>query len=375
MKQNFLLTGLLLLLAATLHGQVKIGDNPQTIDPASLLELESTNRVFVINRMTGAQMTAITPSPGALVYNTDEDCLFYFDGAAWINICEALRLNFTAEAIVNSAPTIVITAIGDSLNFEVGEIRSENVVDFSLGSQDIQNNAINADKIAPDAVGTDELQDNAVTDAQIDYTQVTISNLLYDNTASGLLAGNVQAALDELAASAGTVSMVDNGDGSYIFTDASGNTTTISDTSLSTLVDNLDGTYTYTDESGATQVLDTRAASNPYDNTTSGLAATDVQAALDEINGLTNTVSLTDNADGTYTFTDASGNTTTISDTSLSTLVDNLDGTYTYTDESGATQVLDTRAASNPYDNTTSGLAATDVQAAIDEVEARVDVN
>ncbi len=351
------------------------------------------------------------------------------------------------------------------------------------------------------------------------------------------------------------MSLVDNLDGTYDFTDAAGNTTTISDTSISTLVDNADGTYTYTDETGATQLIDTNASSNPYDNTTSGLTATDVQAALDELaagstddqnisgSGLAGTdltigiengtsevvdlsslvesviagtgaisvtddgngnytvnstdpdedltneltllgsgapvvvpsnagvtyvdtvagqlyvwdgavwnvvggnaspdldgdptnelnttfavnagnleitdnggtlavplaslgtddqtaaevtydntasgltaidvqaaideldaaagnVALVDNLDGTYTFTDAAGNPTIISDTSISTMVDNGDGTYTYTDESGATQTIDTNASSNPYDNTASGLVATDVQAALDEVAA-----
>ncbi len=99
------------------------------------------------------------------------------------------------------------------------------------------------------------------------------------------------------------------------------------DTSISTLVDNADGTYTYTDETGATQLIDTNASSNPYDNTTSGLTATDVQAAIDEINALAGTVSLVDNLDGTYDFTDAAGNTTTISDTSISTLVEKGTGT------------------------------------------------
>ena len=74
------------------------------------------------------------------------------------------------------------------------------------------------------------------------------------------------------------------------------------------MVDNADGTYTYTDETRATQVIDTNASSNPYDNTASGLTATDVQAAIDEINAAAGTVALVDNADGTYTFTDAAGN-------------------------------------------------------------------
>ncbi len=85
------------------------------------------------------------------------------------------------------------------------------------------------------------------------------------NTVSGLAATNVQDAIDEINAAAGTVALVDNGDGTYDFTDSSGAVTTISDTSISTLVDNADGTYTYTDETGATQTIDTNASANPYE--------------------------------------------------------------------------------------------------------------
>ncbi|MCP4975015.1 MAG: hypothetical protein GY931_02525, partial [Maribacter sp.] len=138
------------------------------------------------------------------------------------------------------------------------------------------------------------------------------NEVIYDNTTSGLTATDVQAAIDEINAAAGTVALVDNGDGTYDFTDAGGTTTTITDTSISTLADNGDGTYTYTDETGATQNIDTNAGSNPYDNTTSGLVATDVQAAIDEINVAAGTVALVDNGDGTYDFTDAGGTTTTI---------------------------------------------------------------
>ena len=79
------------------------------------------------------------------------------------------------------------------------------------------------------------------------------------------------------------MALVDNGDGTYDFTDAAGTTTTITDTSISTLVDNANGTYTYTDETGATQTIDTNASANPYDNTTSGLTALNVQDAIDEL--------------------------------------------------------------------------------------------
>ncbi|MGB3144302.1 MAG: hypothetical protein WBB24_09355, partial [Maribacter sp.] len=260
----------------------------------------------------------------------------------------------------------------DEINAAAGTVA---LVDNGDGTYDFTNAAGVTTTISDTSVST--LTDNG--DGTYTYTDEsgTVQNIdtnassnPYDNTTSGLTATNVQQAIDEINAAAGTVALVDNGDGTYDFTNAAGVTTTISDTSVSTLADNGDGTYTYTDESGAVQNIDTNASSNPYDNSTSGLTATNVQQAIDEINAAAGTVALVDNGDGTYDFTNAEGVTTTISDTSVSTLADNGDGTYTYTDESGATQNIDTNASANPYDNTTSGLTATNVQQAIDEINA-----
>ena len=79
-SQNVILVRLSLLLFAVFFtsqmgiSQVKIGDNPTTIDDGSLLELESTTKAFVPPRMTTAQRDAIpTPLKGAIIYN----CLLY----------------------------------------------------------------------------------------------------------------------------------------------------------------------------------------------------------------------------------------------------------------------------------------------------------
>ncbi|WP_299435639.1 hypothetical protein, partial [uncultured Maribacter sp.] len=112
----------------------------------------------------------------------------------------------------------------------------------------------------------------------------------FDNSTSLLTATNVQDAIDEINAAAGTVALVDNLDGTYTFTDASGTDVIISDTSISTLSTPVNGVYTYTDEAGNTQTIDTNASSNPYDNSTSLLTATNVQDAIDEINAAAGTV-------------------------------------------------------------------------------------
>jgi len=70
-------------------GQVKIGDNISTINEASILELDSQTKAFVPTRITNEQMNAITPLKGALIYNTDYDCIFAFDGVLWKNLCNS----------------------------------------------------------------------------------------------------------------------------------------------------------------------------------------------------------------------------------------------------------------------------------------------
>jgi len=68
--------------------QVKIGDNINTIDGSSLLELESATKALVLTRLSSAEMAAITPLNGALVYNTDVNCIYYYNGITWINLCD-----------------------------------------------------------------------------------------------------------------------------------------------------------------------------------------------------------------------------------------------------------------------------------------------
>ena len=179
MKMKFLLALVSFTLCNVLSGQIKIGDNPQNIDASSVLELESSTRVLVITRINTSQMNSIVPSQGAVVYNTDEQCLYFYDGASWLNMCETFGLTFTADPIVN-------TETGDNRNFEVGEITGANIVDFSISGNDIQNNSITSDKLAPDSVGSEELQTNTVADDEIDYNQVTLNDF---NNDAGFITG------------------------------------------------------------------------------------------------------------------------------------------------------------------------------------------
>src|SRR5690554_3450948 len=227
------------------------------------------------------------------------------------------------------------------------------------------------------------------------------SVLPYDNTASGLVATNVQAALDELATQIGDLDLIDNLDGTFSLMAPDG-VTVLGTVSKSDLTDEGAGLFTFTNNDGSDVQFDVRsvevvfdAASNAYnfldaagaviasidmnasnvafDNTTSGLAATDVQTALDELANLANNLTdeLIDNGDGTYTHIAVDNTPITFDTNRVNVTVSG--GVYTFLDGQGnPITSIDTNANALPYDNTTSGLTATDVQTALDELATQI---
>ncbi len=98
-KTGFAASWLLLMLAFATNAsaQVKIGDNETSIEPSSLLELESTTKGLLLPRMTEAQRDAVSAavsfvsgnSHGLTVYNVTEGCINWWNHSesAWISPC------------------------------------------------------------------------------------------------------------------------------------------------------------------------------------------------------------------------------------------------------------------------------------------------
>ncbi len=164
------------------HAQVKIGDNPQTIDPAAVLELESTTAALIITRVTTQQMEAILPDQGALVYNIETQCVHYYDGAQWVNLCEGASIDLTADPIINPISTIVLTQTADGNNIEVApnSIRSEQIIDGGIFGNDINDNSIGANKLARNSVGKIAMSENAVGPFAIDRDSLPLSFFIND---------------------------------------------------------------------------------------------------------------------------------------------------------------------------------------------------
>ena len=115
-----LLTLFILLLVLYTKAQVKIGNNPSTIDANSLLELESTNKGFLPPRVAINNATSVSPLTGTvpagmLVFSTGgtlADGFYYWNGTVWklLSTGEANVVSKTANATLTKTETFVLAS-------------------------------------------------------------------------------------------------------------------------------------------------------------------------------------------------------------------------------------------------------------------------
>ena len=89
------------------------GSNP---DPSAILDVNSSNKGFLPPRMTTPQRDLMTSlSPGLMIFNTDINCLEYFNGSSWISTC-AGNVNGSASPDCNSRTLNGIYQVGVAMS-------------------------------------------------------------------------------------------------------------------------------------------------------------------------------------------------------------------------------------------------------------------
>ena len=98
----------------TALSQVGIGTEPNT---SAMLDVSSTEKGMLMPRMTSAQRVAISnPAEGLLVYDTDENALYFYDGGNWKKFVDENSTNDYSgwadyvDGTYTSASPLVLTA-------------------------------------------------------------------------------------------------------------------------------------------------------------------------------------------------------------------------------------------------------------------------
>ncbi|MEM6894273.1 MAG: hypothetical protein AAF554_11320 [Bacteroidota bacterium] len=123
-----------LMLPCFLVAQVKIGDNPNSIHPNSILEMEGSDKALVLTRLSQAQMMGIQPLTGALVYNTDVQCIHYYDGTTWINLCDVTNV---IQDLRFASGVITLTGDPDATAIDLSNYDTDALDDFSGSFNDL----------------------------------------------------------------------------------------------------------------------------------------------------------------------------------------------------------------------------------------------
>lgn len=146
MKHLFGLT--LALMTIGLYAQTgNAGLGTSTPDPSAKFDIVSTSQGFLMPRMSSSQREAIvSPASGLMVYDTDTQTHWFFDGNAWLNLVSPpapapsnlvfatftqSSLNTVAESVLGSyvIPADLLLTEGESLEFHVmGELNSDSAV-------------------------------------------------------------------------------------------------------------------------------------------------------------------------------------------------------------------------------------------------------
>jgi len=79
-----LLIAIIMITSYSLNAQVAVNKDGSTADASAMLDVKATDAGMLVPRMTAAQRNAITaPATGLLVYVTNDNNFYYYDGSAW----------------------------------------------------------------------------------------------------------------------------------------------------------------------------------------------------------------------------------------------------------------------------------------------------
>jgi len=120
-----LLAALVYSLALISQNTAITDDDDYTAEPSAILDVKSTDKGFLVPRLTTEQRTAITsPATGLLVYDTGLSCFYFYDGTEWTNFTSGnpgnlWSLNGTDVYLTNTSYNLGIGTTTPCVKLEV----------------------------------------------------------------------------------------------------------------------------------------------------------------------------------------------------------------------------------------------------------------
>ncbi|AEW01248.1 hypothetical protein A4D02_35690 [Niastella koreensis] len=179
-----------LLLAALMgtgmlaNAQLKVGDNPTSIQKSSILELESTRQGLLLPRLTDtAAINSLNPPDGMIIYLTADNSLRIRSNNSWKKLASmadaTANWSLTGNAGTDSATSFIGTTDGKPFT-----IRTDNAARMIIGS----NGNIGIGTTTPSATlnvnGTVKLENLAAGSTEVDVLVLAADGSVYKRTMS-----------------------------------------------------------------------------------------------------------------------------------------------------------------------------------------------
>ena len=107
--RSFTVILLIITFSSVLKAQLKVGDNPTSIQKSSVLELESTRQGLLLPRLTDtAAINALTPPDGMIIFLTTDKSLRLRSNGSWKKIADlaAANANWSLQGNAGSDPSL-----------------------------------------------------------------------------------------------------------------------------------------------------------------------------------------------------------------------------------------------------------------------------
>lgn len=157
----------LLFVSILTQAQLKIGDNPTSIQKSSILELESTRQGLLLPRLTDtAAINALTPPDGMIIYLTTDNSLRLRSNGSWKKIADMSAANsnwsLTGNSGTNPSTNFLGTLDGQPLvlktnNNEAMRIDASGNIGIGTNNPTAKLNVDGTVKLENLASGTNEL--------------------------------------------------------------------------------------------------------------------------------------------------------------------------------------------------------------------------
>jgi hypothetical protein len=178
MLVTFMCTGMLA------KAQLKVGDNPTSIQKSSILELESTRQGLLLPRLTDtAAINSLTPPDGMIIFLTTDKSLRIRSNGAWKKLASmadaTANWSLTGNSGTDSATSFIGTSDGQPFT-----IKTDNAARMIIGS----NGNVGIGTTTPSATlnvnGTVKLENLASGSTEVDVLVLNADGSVYKRTMS-----------------------------------------------------------------------------------------------------------------------------------------------------------------------------------------------